>query len=263
MGALSEDDEFIRFAAQEVAGIAEALDRSVRQLALAPMDRDPLKSVLRRQRTLLGAARLDEIPVVAEILRAVEDLTRVIARLDVGVKQDWLDVYRVARDGLRQALEPLQRGEPPPHTNSVSRLRHMRYELVERFGSGEDVSAAHDSRLVQAQAVEEPFQRVALPAAPDADAVLELDTAQIVNGAADAEDEGADEEHAPDVMAAAAGALQLPGGVVPVESLCYAPEDALRQALTLQDAIMRATPHDPEARAAAEELFDLIRYALG
>jgi hypothetical protein len=235
-----EDDEFIRFAAQEVAGIAEALDRSVRELVDAPMDRDPLKAVLRRQRTLLGAARLDEIPVVAEILRAVEDLTRIVARLDVGVKQDWLDVYRVARDGLRQALEPLQRGEDPPHSNSVSRLRHMRHELVERFGSGEVVSAAHDSGLVQAQPVEEQPQPVALPVEPYA--------------------EESDEEAAPDLVAAAAGA---PGGVVPVESLCYTPEEALRQALALHDVIMRATADDAEARAAADELFDLIRYALG
>jgi chemotaxis protein histidine kinase CheA len=148
--------EFREFAAREVAGIADALDRGVRELATNPMDREPLRMILRRQRALLGSARLDGIPVVAEILRAVEDLTRVIAKLDVGVKQEWLDIYRVARDGLRAAIEPLHRNEDPGPGHSLSRLRHMREELLERYGTGEAVSAAHESGgLVQAAAVQE------------------------------------------------------------------------------------------------------------
>src|SRR5690606_18277832 len=91
--------EFREFAAREAAGIADVLDRGIQDLQDDPMDREPLKAILRRQRALLGAARLDEIPVIAEILRAVEDLTRIIAKLDIGVKREWLDIYRVARDG--------------------------------------------------------------------------------------------------------------------------------------------------------------------
>lgn len=253
--ATSGTDDFVRFAAQEVAGIADTLDRGVQQLASAPMDRDPLKAILRRQRTLLGAARLDELPVVAEILRAVEDLTRVVAKLDVGVKQDWLDVYRIARDGLRSALEPLERGENPPSTNAVSRLRTMRQELLDRFGTGEAVSAAHSEGLVQAQ----PIDAAPRPAGRDAAAanvdggVMQLNDEQILEAPA----------AAPGVPPTASDALHGAGTVVPVEALCYTPQDALRQALALHDVIMRATADDPEAHAAAEELFDLIRYAVG
>ncbi|HSJ09634.1 MAG TPA: hypothetical protein VK928_06950, partial [Longimicrobiales bacterium] len=123
-GPGSASREFREYAAHEVAGIADALDRGVQQLAAVPMDREPLKMILRRQRALLGAARLDEVPVVAEILRAIEDLTRVIAKLDVGVKQEWLDIYRVAREGLKAAIEPLQRDEDPGPSHALSRLRH-------------------------------------------------------------------------------------------------------------------------------------------
>jgi hypothetical protein len=155
----SANREFRAFAAREVAAIAEALDRGVQQLSAVPMDREPLKMILRRQRALLGAARLDEIPVVAEILRAIDDLTRVIAKLDVGVKREWLDIYRIAREGLRATIQPLQQDQDPKPSHALSRLRHMREELLERYGAGEVVSAAHESAgLTQPTTVDRPTE---------------------------------------------------------------------------------------------------------
>src|SRR5690606_36296035 len=84
-------NEFRAFAAREAGGIAETLDRGILDLQEDPMNREPLRTILRRQRALLGSARLDEIPVVAEILRAIEDLTRMIVKLDIGVRREWLD----------------------------------------------------------------------------------------------------------------------------------------------------------------------------
>jgi chemotaxis protein histidine kinase CheA len=155
--------EFRAFAAREVTAIAEALDRGVQQLAAEPMDREPLKMILRRQRALLGAARLQEIPIVAEILRAIDDLTRVIAKLDVGVKREWLDIYRIAREALRATIPSLQQDEDPRPSHALSRLRHMREELLERYGAGEVVSAAHVSAgFTQATPLEQaPDQLVA------------------------------------------------------------------------------------------------------
>ena len=46
-----------------------------------------------------------------------------IAKLDVGVKQEWLDIYRVAREGLRAAIEPLRADVDPPPTHALARLR--------------------------------------------------------------------------------------------------------------------------------------------
>ncbi|MBR9990608.1 MAG: hypothetical protein KFH98_12690 [Gemmatimonadetes bacterium] len=132
--AASDTREFHEFAAREAAGIADVLDRGIADLQANPMNREPITAILRRQRALLGSARLDEVPVVADILRAVEDLTRVIVKLDVGVKQEWLDIYRVARDALQTTIAPLLRDELPQASNSVSRLRHMRAELLERYG---------------------------------------------------------------------------------------------------------------------------------
>ena len=136
----TETKEFREFAAREAAAIADALDHGVAELQTDPMNREPLSTILRRQRALLGSARLEEIPVIADILRAVEELTRVIVKLDVGVKQEWLDIYRVARDALQTTIAPLLRDELPQSSNSVSRLRHMRAELLERYGSAAEAS---------------------------------------------------------------------------------------------------------------------------
>ena len=127
--------DFREFAAREAAGIADTLDHGIQDLQADPMNREPLTAILRRQRALLGSARLDEIPVLADILRAVEDLTRVIVKLDVGAKKEWLDIYRVARDALQTTIAPLLRDELPEGSHSISRLRHMREELLERYGS--------------------------------------------------------------------------------------------------------------------------------
>jgi chemotaxis protein histidine kinase CheA len=252
--------EFREFAAREVAGIADALDRGVQQLAAAPMDREQLRMILRRQRALLGAARLEEIPVVAEILRAVEDLTRVIAKLDIGVKQEWLDIYRVAREGLKATIEPLHRNEDPQPSHALSRLRHMREELLERYGTGEAVSAAHESGgLVQAESMNEPPAPIALPAAqaspaePDSRdedaAVLDLDAADVVGSADD--DDHADMDDAPDLLAAAAGAMQRAAAVAaPVVAGMAAVAGAVGDAVG--DAVGQAADRAADAGGAAE-----------
>lgn len=249
--------EFREFAAGEVAGIIEALETGVQQMSESPRDRDPLRMVLRRQRALLGSARLDEIPVVAEILRAIEDLTRVIAKLDVGVKQEWLDIYRVARDGLRAAVVPLEQNEDPEPTRELSRLRHMREELMERYGAGEAVSAAHDEGLVQAAPVAE-------APAPDPLHTTELDDLPELL-LTDPVEEG-DGEDDFDLVAAAASAVQRAGdgaGIVSIDTLLYTPDAALRRAHELRHIIASAVAQDPQAREAVDELFDLIRIAQG
>jgi chemotaxis protein histidine kinase CheA len=349
--------EFREFAAREVSAIADALDSGVQQLAAEPMDREPLRMILRRQRALLGSARLDDIPVVAEILRAVEDLTRVIAKLDVGVKQEWLDIYRVAREGLKATVEPLYRNEDPEPSHALSRLRHMREELLERYGAGEAVSAAHESGgLVQAAAVQEQPAPVPLRHPDDADA-SDADTSDAdasdadTSDDADASDAAQHDPDAPDLLAAAAsaveraaaaaapvvsgvagavagaaqqaagaaqqaaaaaqqtlaGAAQQAAGaaeqavgaaeqaagaaeqavgaaeqaagagengagaaeqaqqpeVVPIEELEYRGDAALARAQELRGALDRVASHDPQARDAVDELFDLIRIARG
>lgn len=234
VGALrppSDSMEFRAYAAKEVEGIAEALERGVFELANDPMDREALKNILRRQRALLGAARLDEIPVVAEILRAVEDLTRVIAKLDVGVKQEWLDIYRVAREGLKAAIEPLRADLDPPSTHALARLRHMRAELLERYGTGEAVSAAAGSAEGLAQA------RTAL------DPTVALARATTFSPPAPGPAPPTGER------------------AVPIQELLYRGAAARRRADELRAPLERLAEHDPAAREALDELYDLLRQA--
>jgi chemotaxis protein histidine kinase CheA len=322
--------ELREFVAREAAAIADTLDNGIRDLQADPMDREPLRTILRRQRALLGSARLEEIPVVADILRSIEELTRVIAKLDVGVKQEWLDIYRVARDALQSTIAPLLRDEVPEPSKAVSRLRHMREELLERYGSAEDDDGVADSAFV------EPIAHSAAPYAPafthgsgaagqswaedadddpaldlpaadevDADdAMLDLSAADEVGADGAMLDLSADDEveadgvmldlSSDDEVDVDAGVLELsiddefepvddsaldpsrdavveaplqsadgPAvGVMEIAALSYTREDALARAMELRDLIMRAAAHDPQARDAVDELFDLIQIAL-
>lgn len=277
--------EFREFAAREVASIAEALDAALEQLAESPMDREPLRTILLRQRALLGAARLDELPVVAEILRAVEDLTAVIGRLDIAVKREWLDVFRIARDGLRSAVPPLQGEQDPPMTHSLSRLRHMREELLYRYGPGESGAgrdaatapppspfefatrpAAAPTALQAAAPAEAPAAVPAATPAHDAGAepifelVTESSGAEPVLELGDDSIVEAGPEHAQSMAQDAA--VSPEDDVVSVEDLLYSRDAALRRALELRKAIVDADRLDPRTREAASEVFDLIRLAL-
>jgi hypothetical protein len=152
----AQDRAFLAFAGREVAALADELERSVVALIADPLDREAVKRVLRQQRALLGSARLDEVPIVAETLRAVEDLARVIAKLDVPVKGEWLDVFRSARDVLHVAAPALAAHETPTPTHALSRLRTLRDELLDRYGAGEAVSVAPGEGLHQPTGLMEP-----------------------------------------------------------------------------------------------------------
>lgn len=222
--------QFRQFAAHEVAGIIAEMEISLETLGSDPRNRDPLKAILRRQRAMLGAARLDEIPVVAEALRGTEDMTRLIAKLNVPVKEEWMAVFRSARDVLKAALEPLQRGEVPGPTPALSKLRVMRHELLERFGEAEKTPA-------QAQALAQAQAQAAIPPAPTKGRAP-APPAERAPIAADAE------------------------GVVPIEQLQYSGERALRRALELRPQIEELAGANSGARESVEEVFDLIRLGI-
>jgi hypothetical protein len=276
--------QFRDFVAREVAAIADALEVGVQQLLADPMDRAPLRLILARQRALLGAARLDEVPIIGEILRAVEDLTRVIAKLNVGAKHEWLDIYRVAFEALRASLGPLTAGLDPQETHAVKRLRHLREELLDRYGSGEVVSAADQENggLVQAQPFA-PDPEDVLPAAasearfvgvaplvppplisttplhlPDDD-ILELSDELVV------EAPSGEALQDPASVDQAASADHDPGtdagndtSIVSIDELVYRGAAAVQRAGELRDAISAAAA-DPRLAEAAEELLDLVR----
>jgi chemotaxis protein histidine kinase CheA len=232
-----ERREFFTFAAREVAGIGETMDHSIDALGSNPMDREALKAILRRQRVLLGSARLEDIPPVAQTLRAVEDISRIIAKMNVAIKDEWLEVFRCARQVLSAAHEALDNAQDPPETKQLRRLRTYREELLERYGDGEAVSAAAPASdgLVQALTGETAEEKTSDTTAP------------------------AEKPAAP-----AAPAIQpnAPSSEVAIHALLYDGEAALRRALELRSRVERAVEHDPDALAAIDEVFDLIRLAL-
>ncbi len=219
--------QFREFAAHEVAGITAEIDSSLVQLSHDTRNRDSLKAILRRQRALLGAARLDEIKVVAEALRALEDVARLIVKLNVVVKDEWLAVFRAARDVLSSSLEPLRQGNDPMPSPALSTLRTLRTELIDRYGEGDAVPV-----------VASKIGEITVPADQAAAAAS---------------------RPAPMAATASAGAED----VVPIEDLCFRGEPALRRALELRPQFESLAGDNSNARESVDELFDLIRLGIG
>ncbi|HSL70801.1 MAG TPA: hypothetical protein VK864_11205 [Longimicrobiales bacterium] len=218
--------QFREFAAHEVAGIASEIENAFAQLAEDPHNREPLKAILRRQRALLGAARLDEITVVAETLRAIEDLVRIIVKIDVPVRDEWLAVFRAAREVLASAVGPLRGGTDPTASPALNSLRTLRSELADRHDAGETSRGAGPPGPTPAPASPEPAQPFSRAAAPAA------------NGPA-----GDD--------------------AVPIERLTYQGERALRRALELRADLENFAGDNTDVREVVDEVFDLIRLGLG
>jgi chemotaxis protein histidine kinase CheA len=156
---------FQTYVAREAAGLAETMERAVGAFVEQPANREWLATILRRQRALLGAARLEEVTYVAEALRAVEELAALIVRLNVPIKSEWLDVFRSAREVLRSAASSLEQGETPRATPALSRLRTLREELLDRYGDREPVERHTTDVLV-------PEAAPATPPALDARAMV-------------------------------------------------------------------------------------------
>lgn len=134
--AVNRDGEgaAMAFVAREAAAIADTMDDAVSEFQSDPTNRDWLATVLKRQRVLLGSVHVEDMPIVGESLRAVEDLTGLVISLDAPVKAEWLDVFRAGRDVLRAAHEALSQGEAPAPIPALSRLRTLHEELMSRYG---------------------------------------------------------------------------------------------------------------------------------
>jgi chemotaxis protein histidine kinase CheA len=230
----SKADAFRAYLADEVDEIAQALADGVAAFVHDPMDREALRAILRRQRALLGSARLDEFAAVAETLRAVEDLTRVIARMNVPVKDEWLQIYRSARDILQAASDPVRDGREPPFSPPLSRLRTLRDELLERYGSTDDESES----------------------TPPIEALLRARPAPILPVTAS-------QDSALPPVEAAENPSEVASPVLEIDELAYDPSTALERARELRPILENALGSDRAGLEALDELFDLIRLALG
>ena len=231
--------QFQQFAAHEIGGIVTEMETALLTLAADARNRDPLKSILRRQRALLGAARLEEISVVAEALRATEDMTRVIAKLNVPVKEEWLAVFRSARDVLKAAIEPLQRGEAPTTSPALSKLRTLRQELLDRYGEGEAVAVTGGPTAAASAAA-----AAAAPVMPTTPVPTPPASPPPVSSPAP-----------PPAPHAAPDAAEA----VPIEALLYEGQRALQRALEMRPTFERIAGNNAEALDKVSELFDLIR----
>jgi hypothetical protein len=174
------DPEFFAWVGDETAAIAEGMDRAVEAFAEDATDREELGAILRRQRPLLGAARLSEIAIVGETLHAVEDLSALIVRLDVPIKTEWLDVFRCARDVLRAAALRLEQGEQPEPVNALSRLRTLRHELMDRY----------EARIASTAASPASADEEAVPLMPASYTPVTSDSDAVVEGVSESSETG-------------------------------------------------------------------------
>lgn len=213
-----------------VAAVRAALDDAVSILAARPRDRSPLKAILRRQRELQGVPGVDQL--AAEIMAGVEDVCRAIAVADRPVSGDWLEFFRQAALLMAETMEP--DGTAPsssgqPARESVSSWRRLRDELLKSPGAsahmGDDAgrSSAHPT---EGHGGSESGHQMREPGAsgPAADG--------------------------------------LSHEVIPVESVLYRGEAALRRALELESLLEAEVSPDSRAAELQEELFDLIRLGL-
>lgn len=251
------DDEapsFVAFVARETAGIAETMERSVAAFNENPADREALGAILRRQRALLGAARLDDFAVVAEALRAVENLSELIVRLDVPVKSEWLDVFRCARDVLQSAGTQLEQGETPEQTHSLRRLRVLRDEIGDRYGDKEyaDRSAAPAVRPPAPSGAT--IAATVMGAAPPFTPVATV----VPDAATDTGDRAT--STLPDDGAPAGGAAAPVAGSAGVSADLRA--DIRHRAALLRAEIEQGLVEDSRAVAALDELHELLLDAL-
>ena len=127
------------FVGREGALIASALDRAARALQVAPGDREPLYTVIRRMQSLRGLAELSELAPLPEILDGIElavgDLTRLFAPppgVDEVMAAAALALTRISRDIA-------ERGRSDPDAEEARRLHRSPAPRVRRrAGRGAD-----------------------------------------------------------------------------------------------------------------------------
>ena len=268
------DGAFRDFAAREGAAVLATLETALRGLANDPRDREPLKTVLRRQRALMGAARLPSIPVLSEALTAVDEITRMVARLDVPVTGEWLEVYQLAQQVLVPLVAGLQRGENVSPAPALVRLRALREQLIERYGAEEPtrqppVLTPQDEAGAGITTVRPPTPAVARPAAPSppppraAAPPPPLPRPGPAPRPAAVPPRPAPAPAPAPAAAAGNGAVSAaPGTVVGIEQFVYKGDRALVRVLELRAALEEAVvAGDPGALDLLMEIFDLIEAA--
>jgi chemotaxis protein histidine kinase CheA len=289
-------DELFAFVRREIQGVVAEMDRVLTELRAQPELREPLRVVLRRMRPVRGVAGMEALAPVLEVLEGIEDAA--------GDEDGIVPVSRLFADGAGPHLvsSPMaptasEGEELSPEVESFLRIeatgfldradgllgslpaRPRRFtriarEVAELAASVRDLAATYGvaglaaaaelaaSRLRAATTPEDARDslqrlRYALPGAPPPPAVAAAapvtaaETADAVDtSAADAapsKSDSADEE-----------------GVVPVETLFYAADDALREALALRGRIaeLAGSGSGTPLGDALDELFGLVELGL-
>ncbi len=129
------------FVGREGALIASALDRAARALQVAPGEREPLYTVIRRMQSLRGLAELGELVPLPEILDGIElavgDLTRLYAPPP--------GVHEVMAAGAialtRLSRDIAEHGRPDPEADEARNFTDL---LLRAFAVERDVVSDRD-----------------------------------------------------------------------------------------------------------------------
>jgi chemotaxis protein histidine kinase CheA len=318
--------QILEFVAREVGGVAAEVDAALARLGAAPDDREPLRAVLRRMRTVRGVTGVAELAPVQEVLIGIEDVASDAFARTAPLAGEAMELLAAARDALRAAGDLLGSGAAVEGMLELERFRDLRDHAdgtdedpdadvvpisrlffgdagphivssptapvrdAEGDGIADDVAAflriEATGFLDRAEALiaETPqgaprrrFARVARQLASLAGSVAELAgtyAASAIAAAANAASAALRVATSAEEARAAIRSLRaaLPGGsgaapeadaedeVVPIESLLFAPDDALRAALAMREQALALA--GPAAESVLDEVFGLVEQGL-
>lgn len=147
--APSGADDFFRYAAVEVAAVVAELNVALPEVEKDRRRREPIVSILRRERALLGAADLDRLGPVARVLRALDEVSRVAAQPGGEIQDLVVEFLRETRELLVIAPPLLKRGKVPEEQPSLQHLFTLRDQIIEGHGAAVPPLAAEDDFPVE------------------------------------------------------------------------------------------------------------------
>lgn len=124
-------DQFLAFLRREVMGVVSELDHASESLRRAPEEREPLREVVRRMRSLRGMTGVDALAPVQEVLEGVEETAGALVSRPGGLTDAHLELLGAARGALAAALAAVERGGDAAELPELERFRDVRDRLAE------------------------------------------------------------------------------------------------------------------------------------
>jgi len=104
---------------EEAWTLLDGMDERLRDWQLAPKQREPLDAIQRLLHTLKGNARLSGLSAIGDLSHALESTLAAIARGDLDVSDDVLELARRSLDTLSSQVDAVEQGAQVPAANDL------------------------------------------------------------------------------------------------------------------------------------------------